>query len=184
MIVAPGIGLVLYSGGSKRDVVWHLGWPIAPRSRMSPNARGGGVATCEISAQEYSCTQEVAASADSESRCKRSRFSKSLQVQWIQQVTANAPDSASHCKCSGFSTSLQVQISKSLKVQRNQQVAATQVAASTVDLASRCGDNESSCIGFSDCKRESCCAFFTRLATSSRRIPTLHQERSKDESFL
>ncbi len=40
--------------GLQKDVV-HLGWPIAP-SYMSPNAGEGG--SCEVSANEYSCTQE------------------------------------------------------------------------------------------------------------------------------
>jgi len=40
--------------GLQRDVVY-LGWPIAS-SYMSPNA--GGVGSCGVSANEYSCTQE------------------------------------------------------------------------------------------------------------------------------
>ncbi len=44
------------SRGLQRDVVY-LGWPIAP-SYMSPNAGGRGGGGCEVSATEYSCTQE------------------------------------------------------------------------------------------------------------------------------
>jgi hypothetical protein len=43
------------SRGLQRDVV-NLGCPIAP-SYMSPNEGGGG--SCGVSANEYSCTQQV-----------------------------------------------------------------------------------------------------------------------------